>query len=135
MLRYISLAVAVAMLGVAGSLDAQQQTTPPPLPAIKRTPLQKVEVPGTNHEVVLAVAEFVADAKVLRHSHPGAVLGYVLEGEFMLAPDGQAERTYQAGESFQVPNAVIHREGTGGKPAKLMVVYVVEKGRPLVQPQ
>jgi hypothetical protein len=33
-----------------------------------------------------------------------------------------------------VPNGVVHNEGTTGKPAKVMAVYVVEKGKPLVQP-
>jgi hypothetical protein len=34
-----------------------------------------------------------------------------------------------------VPNGAIHTEGAvGAKPAKLIAVYVVEKGKPLVQP-
>lgn len=133
MLKYIALTAAFVSLGIVGSLNAQQQTMPVPLPAIKRTPLQKVEVPGSNYEVVLGITEFVADVKAGRHSHPGAVLAYVMEGEFFLTPDGQPEKAYKAGDSFQVPNGAIHNEGTGDKPAKLMAVYVVEKGKPLVQ--
>lgn len=132
MLKQISLTAAIVTLGIVGSLNAQQ--TPPTAPqAIKRTPLQKVEVPGSNYEVVFGIAEFVADVKAGRHSHPGAVLAYVMDGEFILALDGQAEQSYMAGASFQVPSGAIHNEGTGGKPAKVMAVYVVEKGKPLVQ--
>jgi len=134
MLRYVALTAAFVSLGIIGSLDAQQQTTPVPTPAVKRTALQKVEVPGSNYEVVLGIAEFMPNAKVLRHSHPGTVLAYVMEGEFFVAPDGQPERTYKAGESLQVPDRAIHSEGTTDKPAKVMAVYVVEKGKPLVQP-
>jgi quercetin dioxygenase-like cupin family protein len=134
MLKYIALTAAFVTLAIVGSLNAQQQTTPVPLPAIKRTPLQKVEVPGSNYEVVFGIAEFVPNVKAGRHSHPGTVLAYVMEGEFFLVPDGQPEKTYKAGDSLQVPNGVIHNEGTTDKPAKVMAVYVVEKGKPLVQP-
>lgn len=133
MLKYVALAAAFVSLGVVGSLNAQQ-TTPAPGPAIKRTPLQKVEVPGSNYEVVFGIAEFGPDVKAGRHSHPGTVLAYVMEGEFFLTPDGQPEKIYKAGDSLQVPNGVVHNEGTTGKPAKVMAVYVVEKGKPLVQP-
>jgi quercetin dioxygenase-like cupin family protein len=132
MLKHISLTAAIVTLGIVGSLNAQQTT--PPAPAIKRTPLQKVEVPGSNFEVVLGMADFIADTRAGRHSHPGAVLAYVMDGEFILMLDGQPQKAYQAGESFQVPSGAIHNEGTGGRTAKVMAVYVVEKGKPLVQP-
>jgi quercetin dioxygenase-like cupin family protein len=133
MLKQITLATAVLTLGIVGSLNAQQQTTPVPVPAIKRTPLQKTEVPGSNYEVVFGIADFSADVKAGRHTHPGTVLAYVMDGEFILMLDGQPQRTYKAGESFQVPNGAIHNEGTGSGTARLMAVYVVEKGKPLVQ--
>jgi quercetin dioxygenase-like cupin family protein len=63
------------------------------------------------------------------------VLAYVAEGEFWYLIDGQPEKIYKAGESFQVSNGAIHNEGASGdKPVKVMAVYVVEKGKPLVQP-
>jgi quercetin dioxygenase-like cupin family protein len=134
MLKQISLAAAIVTLGIVGSLNAQQPAAPAAQP-VKRTPLQKVEVPGSNYEVVFGIAELAADVKAGRHSHPGIVLAYVMDGEFVLLLDGQAERTYKAGESFQLPDRAIHNEGTGGRPAKVMAVYVVEKGKPLVQPE
>jgi quercetin dioxygenase-like cupin family protein len=134
MLKQLTLAAAIVTLSIVGSLNAQQQTTPPPLPAIKRTPLQKVEVPGSNYEVVFGIADFLADVRAGRHSHPGSVLVYVMDGEFTLLLDGEPQKTYKAGESFQIQPGAIHNEGTGGGTAKLMAVYVVEKGKPLVQP-
>lgn len=131
--RQISLTAAVVTLGIAGSLAAQP-SMPPPVPAITRTPLQRVEVPGSNYEVVLSTTDFVADVRTGRHLHPGAVLVYVMEGEFQLLLDGAPPRIYTAGESFQIPVGAIHNEGTGGKSAKLMAVHVVEKGKPFVQP-
>src|SRR5262245_25377226 len=134
MLRYVALTAAFVSLRIIGSLDAQQPTTPVPTPAVKRTALQKVEVAGSNYAEVLGIAEFMPNAKGLSHSDPGTVLADVVEGAFLLAPDGQPQRTHKAGQSLQVPDRAIHSEGTTDKPAKVMAVYVVEKGKPLVQP-
>jgi quercetin dioxygenase-like cupin family protein len=60
---------------------------------------------------------------------------FLLEGEFMLALDGQPEKTFKAGQSLEVPDKAIHNEGAvGDRPAKLIAVYIVERGKPLVQP-
>jgi quercetin dioxygenase-like cupin family protein len=62
-------------------------------------------------------------------------MAYVAEGEFWYLIDGQPEHTYKAGDSFQVPEHAVHNEGAvGTKPAKVIAVYIVEKGKPLVQP-
>lgn len=117
------------------ALHAQgQQPFPQPSP-VKRTPLGKVEVPGSNYEVVFGITELAAGFKSGRHSHPGLVLAYVAEGEFWYHVDGQPEKIYKVGESFQLPDRAIHNEGAAGERAvKVMAVFVVEKGKPLVQP-
>ena len=67
--------------------------------------------------------------------HPGPLLAYVTEGEFWYLVDGQPEKIYKVGESFQLPHSAIHNEGSAGSnPVKVMVVFIVEKGKPLVQP-
>lgn len=58
---------------------AQQAPAP-----IKRTPLQKFDVSGTNYETVIGIAELAANVNVGRHTHPGPESGYVLEGDFTL---------------------------------------------------
>ena len=122
----------VAALSLAGIAYAQQPL-PQPSP-IKRTPLGKVEVPGSNYEVVFGITELAVGHKAERHFHPGPVLVYVTEGEFWYHIDGQPERIYNAGDSFQVPDSAIHAEGSvGSKSAKVMAVFLVEKGKPLVQ--
>jgi quercetin dioxygenase-like cupin family protein len=135
MLKKLIPFAAIAALSFAGGVYAQQAGAPVQPPPVKRTPLGKVEVPGSNYEVVFGMAELQPGFKAGRHSHPGSVLAYVVDGQFMLALDGQAEKTFAAGQSLEVPNAAIHNEGAvGSKPAKLIAVYVVEKGKPLVQP-
>ena len=102
---------------------------------VKRTPIGKVDVPGSNYEVITAMVEIQPGFKAGRHTHPGTVQAQALEGEFMIQFDDQPERTFKAGQSVEVPNAAIHNEGAvGSAPAKLIAVYVVEKGKPLVLP-
>ena len=52
-------------------------------PAFKRTIVQKMDVPGTNLETIVAVLEIAPNFKAGRHTHPGNVTGYVSEGEFL----------------------------------------------------
>lgn len=133
MIRTTLLCAALAAFAFADSAGAQQAPVQPP--PVKRTPIGKVEVPGSNYEVITAMVELAPGFRAGRHSHPGTVQAQVLEGEFMLALDGQPEKVFKAGESLEVPNAAIHNEGAvGSVPAKLIAVYVVEKGKPLVQP-
>jgi quercetin dioxygenase-like cupin family protein len=120
----------VFAIGSAGAQQAPVQPSP-----VKRTPIGTVEVPGSNYEVVTAMVELQPGFKAGRHSHPGTVQAQVLEGEFLLAIDGQPEKIFTAGQSLEVRDSAIHNEGAAGtKPAKLIAIYVVEKGKPLVQP-
>ena len=101
---------------------------------VKRTILQRADVPGTNLEVIYATVEMAANFKAGRHSHPGVVMAQVVEGEFWLALDGQPEKILRAGESLTLPSGAIHNEGAGAQAVKLNVIYVLEKGKPLVSP-
>jgi quercetin dioxygenase-like cupin family protein len=117
-----------------GGLAAAQQAPVQPSP-IKRTPIGKVDVPGSNTEVLTAMVEIAPGFKAGRHSHPGTVVVQMLDGEFWLALDGRPEKVFKAGDSFEVANGAVHNEGSVGRvPAKFIAVYVVEKGKPLVQP-
>lgn len=103
-------------------------------PAIKRTVLRTVDVPNSNHEVVLVLIEAPANTRSGRHTHPGTVVGYVLEGEYTMLIDGQPPKQLKAGDGAEVPAGVIHDEGTGKTPAKVIAVFTVEKGKPRTTP-
>jgi quercetin dioxygenase-like cupin family protein len=134
MLKQITLVGALVSLVAAGLLMAQQPAGTPPTAPIKRTLLQKADVPGTNLEIIYATVEIIPGFKAGRHNHPGVVMAQVVEGEFWIQFDGQPEQVLRAGESLTLPDRAIHNEGTTDKPLKLNVVYVVEKGKPLVSP-
>ena len=126
--------IAAFLLAAALSLCVSaQQAAPQPAP-IKRTILQRADVPGTNMEVIYATVEIVAGFKAGRHNHPGIVIGQVVEGDFWLHIEGEPERVLRPGETATVPDRTIHNEGAIDKPVRLNVVYVVEKGKPLASP-
>jgi quercetin dioxygenase-like cupin family protein len=133
MLKQLLLVSSLSAVLVGGLAYAQQAPLQPS--PVKRTPLGKVEVPGSNYEVVFGITELAPGFKSGRHSHPGHVLAYVAEGEFWYHIDGQPEKIYKVGEALQLPDRAIHNEGAAGSsPVKVMAVFVVEKGKPLVQP-
>jgi quercetin dioxygenase-like cupin family protein len=117
------------------ALDAySQQPAPTAPPPVKRTIIQRTDIPGTNLEVISANVEIAAGFKAGRHNHPGVVVGFVADGDFWIQVDGQPEQFLKVGESVTLPDRVIHNEGAGAKPAKLYVIYVLEKGKPLATP-
>lgn len=132
-------AIGVSILLVASiPLAWAQQAVPPAATqgaaGVKRTILQRVDVPGTNLETIVALVEIAANVRAGRHSHPGNVVAYLADGEFFLTPDGEAERAFKTGDSLQVAPGVVHDEGTKDKPARLIATYVIEKGKPLAVP-
>ena len=131
MLMRISLCA--LMIAFAGG-HAYAQQPPASAPTIKRTPLQRFDVPGTNYETVIGIAEIVPNANIGRHTHFGPESGYMLEGEMTLLVDGQPAKLVKAGESYQIPPGAIHDGRSGAQGAKVIATYVVEKGKPLATP-
>jgi quercetin dioxygenase-like cupin family protein len=121
MLRKTTAVAAVALFAIAGVAHAQQ------LPAmtqqtatIKRTPLQKFDVPGTNYETVIGMAEIVPNVLIGRHTHPGPESGYMLDGDMTLLVEGQPPLEVRAGQSYRVPPGAVHDARTGAKGAKVI---------------
>jgi quercetin dioxygenase-like cupin family protein len=128
-------AVAVLTFAFTGAALAQPQPSPVQPAPVKRTVLGKVEVPGANYDVITALVEIQPGFKAGRHNHPGTVQAQVLEGEFWYVLDGQPEKVAKAGDWLEIRDAAIHNEGAlGTAPAKLIAVYTVERGKPLVAP-
>jgi quercetin dioxygenase-like cupin family protein len=127
--------VAATLLTLAASTQAESPAAPAAsAPAIKRTVLGRTEVAGASQEVVYVLVEVPAHTEVPRHTHPGTVFGYLLEGDYTMMIEGQPARSLQAGEWLQVPSGVPHAERAGDRPARLLAIFTVEKGRPLTTP-
>ena len=128
--------VAAVLIGVAWVSEAGAQGTagaPKPEP-IKRTVLQKFDVPGTDYETVIGIAEIAPGVNIGRHTHPGAESGYLLEGDMTLIVANQPDRPLKTGDSYQIPVGAAHDARSGEKGARVIATYVVEKGKPLASP-
>jgi quercetin dioxygenase-like cupin family protein len=105
--------------------------TPPP---IKRTVLQKFDVPGAGYETIVGVAEIAPGVSIGRHTHVGIESGYLLEGAATLIVAGQSDKPLKPGDSYQIAPGAAHDARSGPNGAKVLATYVVEKGKPFATP-
>src|SRR5579864_3708796 len=98
---------AVAAVAVGGVAVAQQMAPPggqmaPPAaaPGIKRTVMQKFDVPAGERETVSALVELPPSTDAAKHTHPGPETGYIVEGEITLNVDGQQTKLLKVGDSY-----------------------------------
>lgn len=71
-----------------------------------------------------------------KHTHPGFVLGYVLEGKLRFHLEGEPERLLSARETFYEGPGAIHLpsgSASATKPATVLVVQFAEKGKKLTE--
>jgi quercetin dioxygenase-like cupin family protein len=116
--------------------EASAQGTPPPASGgVARKILSQTDGPAPGYVTLLVEATIEAGVSVGRHTHPGIESAYVLEGGFELPVQGQETRMIKPGDGFQIPPETPH---AGGKPgaskSRLLITYVVEKGKPLASP-
>jgi quercetin dioxygenase-like cupin family protein len=104
-------------------------------PAFTRKILSQTDGPTPGYTTILVEATIDAGVPVARHTHPGIESAYVLEGGFELPIQGQDTRTIKPGDGFQIPPDTPH---AGGKPgsakSRILITYVVEKGKPIASP-
>lgn len=135
-LRILAVCAAAIALHIAAAAErnAQPANQSAQASSVKRTILRRLDVPNSNYEVVLVQVDAPAHSSAGRHTHPGAVMGYVVEGEYTMLIEGRPPQTLKPGESLEVPSGVVHDEKTGARPATLLAVFTVEKGKPLATP-
>jgi quercetin dioxygenase-like cupin family protein len=114
----------VAILGFAQVVEGQAG------PERKFLIQEDLAIPG--YQIVLAEATLAVGAREGRHSHPGTLVGRMLEGDLRLEQDGKPAMVLKPGDSFLVEPGQIH-EGinTGDVVVKALVTFVVEKDKPL----
>jgi len=124
-----------AITGFVATEASAQGTPAASSGGVTRKILSQTDGPAPGYVTVLVEAEIEAGVAVGRHTHPGVESAYVLEGGFELPVEGQPTRMIKAGDGFQVPANTPH---AGGKPgttkSRLLITYVVEKGKPLASP-
>ena len=120
------LAILLVLAFIIGSTGSRAQD------GVKRTDLQTHDLSIPGREVVQQMVELQPGTVVGKHTHPGEEVSVVLEGELRLEVTGKPAVTIKAGQAFTVPSGVVHAAASAGRvPTKLLVTYIVEKGKPL----
>lgn len=71
------------------------------------------------------------------HRHPGAVLGYVVEGEMRFAINSEPEKVIPSGGTFFEPSGAVHTTNGSARtdgPTRAVVFMLVPTGAPLTAP-
>ena len=122
-----SLIVLAALSGAA-----PRGATPAPLPT--GVPIITYDVPQDKgaQEVQVLKREFPVGSPSGWHVHPGVETAYLLDGVMSFEMAGQPKAIMRAGDSFTVPRGVAHNGVNVGRfPARMVIVYVVDKGAPV----
>ena len=86
-------------------------------------------------QTIVNALEFAPGAREVRHTHPGPLNGYVLEGTLVLEYEGRSTASYKAGEAFYVEPGKVHLGiNSSDAPVKFIATLVVEKGKPPSSP-
>ena len=102
---------------------------------VTRKILSKTDGPTSGYETLLVEATIEAGTAVGRHTHPGIESAYVLEGGFELPIQGQPTKNIKPGDGFQIPPETPHAGGKAPEAkTRILITYVVEKGKPLASP-
>jgi quercetin dioxygenase-like cupin family protein len=114
---------------LCGAAAFAQQAEP-----LKRTELQRIDYPGDKMATLLMLIEIAPNYLLPRHTHPGAEVGYVLEGTVEFDIVGQPPKTLKQGETYRIPVTAPHTAKAGPNGAKLIGTFVVEKDKPIASP-
>lgn len=103
-------------------------------PRLQRTPIATHDIAPARQVASVPVTrlDFKPGQVTGRHTHPVPVIGYVLDGEFIVKVEGQPEQHFKAGQSVYEPaDTVIERfdNASASQPAVLIAAYLVDKGR------
>jgi quercetin dioxygenase-like cupin family protein len=118
------------------AVEASAQGAPPAATTgVTRKILSQTDGPMAGYVTLLVEATVEPGVAVARHKHPGIESAYILEGGLELPVEGQQTRMLKAGDGVQIPPETAH---AGGKPGdaktRILITYVVEKGKPLATP-
>ena len=119
----------IALPAGGQSASAQQQS------AIQRKVLLQQDLNFPGLQMVTTLVEIPAGVSEVRHTHPGVLGIYVLEGTITVEHEGRPATTYKAGDSLHIDAGKIHLGiNAGNVPVKLVATLVADKGKPLNTP-
>lgn len=130
---FISGAVIALVVGagffVSGFVSAQA----PSLPGL----VLREDMNGLDgQEVIMQAVTLVPGGTIPWHRHPdGHEITYVIEGTAKLEIEGKGVRELKAGDGFHLQPGTVHRAfNDSNAPAKVVVVRINAKGKPIAVP-
>jgi quercetin dioxygenase-like cupin family protein len=133
-----SIALVTFCIGLAGAGFAWTRTAASPTRANERVRIvasQLLPKLDADHlKAVLVEVRYAPGEASSPHTHPCAVIGYVVEGTLRTQVKGEPEKTYRAGESFyEAPNGVhlLSANASSTEPAKLLAYLICSGDMPL----
>ena len=97
--------------------------------------LQRADASVTGREAIVATYDAAPSMAEGRHTHPGEMVGYVLEGAIRVERRDQQPVTIAASQSFIIPAGIPHRTvNTGTTLARMVVTYFADKDKALSAP-
>jgi len=127
--------VCLSTLALGSVLLTGDQTATAQQPAIQRKPLLQQDATIPGFQATVTIVEIPAGVSEIRHTHPGPLTVYVLEGTLILEHEGRPTATVQAGEAVLIEAGKIHRGiNNGTVTARLVATLISEKGKPASSP-
>ena len=129
--RMLLLSLTSAVAGGLAPATVLAQAHGGPTQASRRV-VNKQLLPGEpQREIVLVEVTYPPGTGSPKHTHANGVMAYVVSGSIASQVDEEAERTYQAGESWWEPPGALHRVSRNAgstESAVLLAIYVAPKG-------
>jgi len=87
---------------------------------------------SSGYEATIGTITVPPGAASPKHSHPCDEIGVMLEGESIVEIEGAPPSKFTVGQAFHIPAGKAHvARSTGTVPAKVVSIWIVEKGKPL----
>jgi quercetin dioxygenase-like cupin family protein len=96
--RYVILSTSLTLLLFGAILLLADRVADAQQPVIGRKALLKQDSTIPGYELIMNIVEIPAGVSEVRHTHPGPLAGYILEGTLVLEHEGRPTATYKAGE-------------------------------------
>jgi quercetin dioxygenase-like cupin family protein len=121
----------IVLLSVSVDANAQGK-----IPGVKTATILRTTFGGDDSkEVIITSGEFAKGVTLPRHTHPGEDYTVVLQGTLELIVEGREPQRVSAGQAFHVPSGLVHYTRVlGDTPVRIIGFWVVEKGKPAMQP-
>jgi quercetin dioxygenase-like cupin family protein len=137
---YAAVATAAAVAASVGTWSATQfvaSSAAQPAAPTQLITQPLADIPG--REVRMSLLDREPGASSPRHRHPGHhTFGYVIEGTYEFAINGEPSRILKAGDTFYEPPTAVHstsRNPSSDKRTKILVFMVADQKNPSTVPE